>query len=41
MRDVDPKAVARGLDAVSKLTTDAARKRVIERRESDARHLRA
>ena len=34
MRDVDTKAVARGLDAVSKLTTDAARKRVIERRES-------
>ncbi|MEP6694704.1 MAG: 3-hydroxyacyl-CoA dehydrogenase NAD-binding domain-containing protein, partial [Chloroflexota bacterium] len=34
MRDVDTKAVARGLDAVRKLTTDAARKRVIERRES-------
>jgi 3-hydroxyacyl-CoA dehydrogenase/enoyl-CoA hydratase/3-hydroxybutyryl-CoA epimerase len=34
MRDVDTKAVARGLAAVSKLTTDAARKRVIERRES-------
>ena len=34
MRDVDTKAVARGLDAVHKLTTDAARKRVIERRES-------
>ncbi|MDP9283105.1 MAG: 3-hydroxyacyl-CoA dehydrogenase NAD-binding domain-containing protein [Chloroflexota bacterium] len=34
MRDVDTKAVARGLEAVRKLTTDAARKRVIERRES-------
>ena len=34
MRDVDTKAVARGLEAVSKLTTEAARKRVIERRES-------
>jgi 3-hydroxyacyl-CoA dehydrogenase / enoyl-CoA hydratase / 3-hydroxybutyryl-CoA epimerase len=34
MRDVDTKAVARGLEAVHKLTTDAARKRVIERRES-------
>jgi 3-hydroxyacyl-CoA dehydrogenase/enoyl-CoA hydratase/3-hydroxybutyryl-CoA epimerase len=34
MRDVDTAAVARGLDAVRKLTTDAARKRVIERRES-------
>jgi 3-hydroxyacyl-CoA dehydrogenase/enoyl-CoA hydratase/3-hydroxybutyryl-CoA epimerase len=34
MRDVDTKAVARGLEAVVRLTTDAARKRVIERRES-------
>src|SRR5206468_648907 len=34
LRDVDTAAVARGLDAVRKLTTDAARKRVIERRES-------
>ena len=34
LRDVDTKAVGRGLDAVRKLTTDAARKRVIERRES-------
>jgi 3-hydroxyacyl-CoA dehydrogenase / enoyl-CoA hydratase / 3-hydroxybutyryl-CoA epimerase len=34
MRDVDTKAVARGLETVRKLTTDAARKRVIERRES-------
>lgn len=34
MRDIDTKAVARGLEAVHKLTTDAARKRVIERRES-------
>jgi len=34
LRDVDTKSVARGLDAVRKLTTDAARKRVIERRES-------
>jgi 3-hydroxyacyl-CoA dehydrogenase/enoyl-CoA hydratase/3-hydroxybutyryl-CoA epimerase len=34
LRDVDTKAVARGLEAVRKLTTDAARKRVIERRES-------
>src|SRR5688572_24345282 len=34
MRDVDTAAVARGLEAVRKLTTDAARKRVIERRES-------
>ena len=34
MRDVDTAAVARGLDTVRKLTTDAARKRVIERRES-------
>ncbi|HEV8671548.1 MAG TPA: 3-hydroxyacyl-CoA dehydrogenase NAD-binding domain-containing protein [Candidatus Limnocylindria bacterium] len=34
MRDVDTRAVGRGLDAVRKLTTDAARKRVIERRES-------
>ncbi len=33
MRDVDTKAVARGLDAVRRLTTDAAKKRVIERRE--------
>ncbi len=33
LRDVDTNAVARGLDAVRKLTTDAARKRVIERRE--------
>ena len=33
LRDVDTKAVARGLDAVRKLTTDATRKRVIERRE--------
>jgi 3-hydroxyacyl-CoA dehydrogenase/enoyl-CoA hydratase/3-hydroxybutyryl-CoA epimerase len=33
LRDVDTAAVARGLDAVRKLTTDAARKRVIERRE--------
>ncbi|TMF56423.1 MAG: hypothetical protein E6I19_05840 [Chloroflexi bacterium] len=34
LRDVDTAAVSRGLDAVRKLTTDAARKRVIERRES-------
>jgi 3-hydroxyacyl-CoA dehydrogenase/enoyl-CoA hydratase/3-hydroxybutyryl-CoA epimerase len=34
MRDVDTAAVARGLGAVRKLTTDAARKRVIDRRES-------
>ncbi len=34
LRDVDTAAVARGLDTVRKLTTDAARKRVIERRES-------
>lgn len=34
LRDVDNAAVARGLDTVRKLTTDAARKRVIERRES-------
>jgi 3-hydroxyacyl-CoA dehydrogenase/enoyl-CoA hydratase/3-hydroxybutyryl-CoA epimerase len=34
MRDVDTAAVARGLEAVRKLTTDAARKRVIDRRES-------
>ena len=34
MRDVDTAAVARGLEAVRKLTSDAARKRVIERRES-------
>lgn len=34
MRDVDTAAVARGLEAVRKLTNEAARKRVIERRES-------
>ncbi len=34
IRDVDTAAVARGLGTVRKLTTDAARKRVIERRES-------
>lgn len=34
LRDVDTKAVARGLAAVNKLTSDAARKRVIDRRES-------
>ncbi len=34
VRDVDLKAVARGLDAVRKLTVDASRKGVIERRES-------
>ena len=34
MRDVDTAAVARGLESVRKLTTEAARKRVIERREA-------
>jgi len=34
IRDVDTAAVARGLGAVRRLTTDAANKRVIERRES-------
>ncbi|MEO8632826.1 MAG: 3-hydroxyacyl-CoA dehydrogenase NAD-binding domain-containing protein [Chloroflexota bacterium] len=34
LRDVDTGAVAKGLDTVRKLTTDASRKRVIERREA-------